>query len=66
MRLAVLNLTRKSQFNALIYGVLLGIVFTSIVSFFVVINQKIEFQNYLKFVASVEWVPGMSPLERLK
>lgn len=61
MRLAVLNLTKKTQLNALIYGALLGIVFTSIVSFFVVINQKIEFQNYLKFVASVEWAPGMHP-----
>lgn len=66
MRLAVLNLTRKPQLNALVYGVLLGIVFTSIISFFVFINQKIEFNNFLKFVASVEWAPGMSPLERLK
>ena len=61
MRLAVLNLTRKTQLNALVYGVLLGIVFTSIISFFVIVNQKIEFQNYLKFVASVEWVPGEHP-----
>ena len=66
MRLAVLNLTRKTHLNALIYGVLLGAVFTSIISFFVLVNQKIEFQNYLKFIASVEWAPGMSPLERLK
>lgn len=61
MRLAVLNLTKLSQLNAIIYGVLLGVVFTSIISFFVLINQKIEFNNFIKFVASVEWAPGMYP-----
>ena len=66
MRLAVLNLTRKSQLNALIYGVFLGVVFTSIISFFIYINQKIEFDNFLKFVASVEWAPGEHPGEKIK
>ena len=66
MRLAVLNLTRKSQLNALIYGVFLGVVFTSIISFFIYINQKIEFDNYLKFIASVEWVPNKHPGEQIK
>ena len=61
MRLAVLNLTKRSQLNAIIYGVLLGVVFTSIISFFVLINQKIEFNDFLKFVAGVEWVPGEHP-----
>lgn len=61
MKFAVLNLTKKSQLNALIYGVLLGVVFTSIISFFIYINQKIKVDNYLKFVASVEWAPGMHP-----
>ena len=61
MKFAVLNLTRKSQLNALLYGVLLGVVFISIISFFIFINQKIEFQNYLKFIAAVEWEPGMHP-----
>ena len=66
MKFAVLNLTKKSQLNALIYGVLLGVVFTSIISFFIFINQKIEFDNSLKFVASVEWVPGEHPGEKIK
>ena len=61
MKLAVLNLTKKTQLNAIFYGVLVGVVFTSIISFFVIVNQKIEFDNYLKFVASVEWAPGMHP-----
>lgn len=61
MKFAVLNLTKKSQLNALIYGVLLGVVFTSIISFFIYINQKIDFDNYLKFIASIEWAPGMHP-----
>lgn len=61
MKFAVLNLTKKSQLNALIYGVLLGVVFTSIISFFIYINQQIEFDNYLKFIASIEWAPGLHP-----
>lgn len=61
MRLAVINLTNRSQLNALFYGILIGIVFTSIISFFIFINQKIEFENYLKFIASVEWLPGVHP-----
>ncbi len=64
MRLAVVNLTKKTQLNAVFYGVLLGVVFTSIISFFIIVNQKIEFQNYLKFVASVEWSPGEHPGEK--
>lgn len=61
MRLAVLNLTKRTQLNAFIYGVLVGVVFTSIISFFVIVNQKIEFDNFLKFVASVEWEEGAHP-----
>lgn len=61
MRLAVLNLTKRSQLNALVFGALLGFVFAIAISFFVLINQKIEFNNFLKFVASVEWAPGMHP-----
>ena len=66
MKFAVLNLTKKSQLNALIYGVLLGVVFTSMISFFIFINQKIELDNFLKFVASIEWVPGEHPGEKIK
>lgn len=61
MRLAVLNLTKSTQLNALIYGVLVGVVFTSIISFFLIINQEIEFDNFLKFIAGVEWAPGEHP-----
>lgn len=66
MRFSVLNLTKRSQSNTLAYGILLGVVFTSIISFFIFINQKIEFDNFLKFVASVEWVSGEHPGEKIK
>lgn len=66
MRFSVLNLTKRSQSNTLAYGILLGVVFTSIISFFIFINQKIEFDNFLKFIASVEWVPGQHPGEKIK
>ena len=66
MRLAVLNLTRKSQLNALIYGVLVGVVFTSIISFFIFAHKQIEFKNFLTFVSSVEFEPGQHPGEKIK
>ena len=66
MKFVVLNLTKRLQLNALIYGVFLGVVFTSIISFFIYINQKIEFENYLKFIASIEWAPGEYPGEKIK
>ena len=61
MRLAVLNLTRKSQFNALIYGVLLGAVFTSIISFFAFIKQEHEHREFIHFLSAVDFLPGMHP-----
>ncbi|KHG32973.1 hypothetical protein [Sulfurospirillum sp. MES] len=58
MKLAVINLSRRRDVNAVIYGALLGFVFTSIIAGYVLIKQQIDFDNFLKFVASVEWVPG--------
>lgn len=49
-------LSDRESINALIYGVLLGIVCSTIVFFFIFTNVKIQHQKDIEFVTSVQLV----------